>query len=296
MPSSRFVSPPPILWDYVLTWPNWPGASPYPMIGSSMAASGNAVLARELTLSSTTGNAGSWSYLIGGGVGAAVNSVIGPAGRIAASIGGNPISWASLFPFWIPAWGPASGMNPGAYANVWAQVAVFDISFALPAAPYVYNADQTGFWFTSRTGGTINQTVTPGGANASGGFGICFNDDGTGNTTVELICYHGAAVGLRVAAPAGSIPDITKWSTARLMVTPAYNGTEARLTAWINGIEWASQDFDDATLYRPTTVNATNPGPYFLVSKIGSVDQKIYAALTGRWGRVTPQGVAVQDI
>jgi len=219
-------------------------------------------------------------------------------GRACAFNNGANVAMMTYCPVWHPNYGPASGLNPGAYQPAFAAVYVYDIFFALASAAAVYTPDLTGWWWvptvTAAGIAPTFQNVPPGGPAPSGGFGLCVNDDGGGNAIMQFISFLGAAILQRTQVPAAWTPDLTKWNAARIIIISADAAQEARLSVQVNGNKLITdQPFDDVLLMRPNTV-VNRTLSYGVDFVVGGSASKIYYGYRTRLGNSLPDGTPVQ--
>jgi len=218
--------------------------------------------------------------------------------RACAFNNGALVALMTFCPVWYPNFGPASGLNPGAYQPAFGAVYVYDIFFALASPAAVYTPDTTGWWWvptvTAAGIAPTFQDIPPGAPGPSGGFGLCVNDDGGGNAIMQFVSFLGAAILQRTQVPAAWTPDLTKWNAARIIVISADAAQEARLSVQVNGNKLITdQPFDDVLLMRPNTVQARalSYGVDFVVRGSAS---KIYYGYRTRLGNSLPDGTPVQ--
>jgi hypothetical protein len=289
MPTTSLMQSPPPVWIY--RWA-WPALGATDLVNTVCAVSNRSMFFPCLQSSSVSQ---SFNPLV-----VATNTLRFQwrRGRACARSNTDPTAFIAQWPSWTPDYGPAAGITAGARTCDESVVAVFDIMLSLTSPLAVYTPDTTGWWWVpTRNAATAipnPEDCPPGAALPLGGFGVCVNNDGAGNAQLEFVCFNGALVTLRIAAPAGSVPDITLWNSVRVLLVSAAAGREAFVSAWVNSVPWiAAQAFDDVTLFRPETVSAPtiNFGLDFV--QAGSVSD-IYQSVGAKFGRTTPSGQPYQ--
>ncbi len=222
-----------------------------------------------------------------------------------AAINGKGSGWRP--PEWLPSFGPASEMSPGARLLDGAVVGVFDWHFSMELAGAVPNwEDDTCPMMWYPVGGFhSSDDVTPGTAGAwVGGFGVFLNDDGGGGSQYEYVSYTSGSPGAireRVVFPAAAIPDLDDWHTIRTIVVSAASGREAFVTIQANGVDVLTRDFGNGAsdIQRP---DDASPGPPSSTGLVCGINIRGSAASpsavnyqhTAKFGRFTPDGAELQ--
>jgi len=234
----------------------------------------------------------------------------GVVGPLFSALGGRPAAVVTTVA--VPAaagWTPdlfqpsydPDAWNVGALYAPDSVVGIFDFHVACTSALFAGAADVTGFWFVPLIPLQLGFTgTTPGGGSPSGGFGVGLNDDGGGGNEWQFISYDAAGTILqRTPVSAAIIPDVTLWSSFRFTVVGAGAGRPAEVSLEVNrtsivGVQ--AVPFDDVTLFRPNTLDAT-ASRFCFCHTLGAMAGDGYNfSLYARYGRFTAGGEEIQGV
>lgn len=207
-------------------------------------------------------------------------------------------------PAWLPSFGPASSMAPGAQLLPDAVVMVWDwnVSINLAAATPGWADDTCPFMFLPVGGAHTVATAPIGdpGGNHIGGFGVFLNNDGAGGARYEYVSWSTGAPGSvleRVAVASSVVPDVADWNTVRFIIVGAASGREANVTVEVNGTTIVSErEFGSAVLQRPTAAVAGATGMAGAVAVRGTADDQLFWSWECKQGRFTPSGAELQAV
>ena len=243
-----------------------------------------------------SGSTGATSQLVGGRTFVAAGPM--PPGRVEScrlvtttgAIGGGmkpPMEHGS--------YGPASEFATGVLQAPSSVVNVYGVSWCCSDAVDNWPDDTTGFAFSPNTG-VITDNLRPGSLPFSG-FGLFFNSDGAGGSEVEYVSWLGAATVERVPIPAGFVPDMALWNSARFTIVSAAAGREAQVSIEVNSRPFLFREFSNAgspDIPLPSAISATALHYVFSANaRLGGGEFFSYTAY-GYGGRFNPAGQELQ--
>jgi hypothetical protein len=196
-------------------------------------------------------------------------------------------------PDWLPHFGDPATISPGATVLPGAVVGVFDWNLActIAAGSPSWPDDCTGVYFQRNEAAA---DTIPGVAVTADveGCGVFVNSDGAGGTRFEYVSWAAGAPGAILQRTPIPVPDITAWSTVRLVVITAANARELNVQVFVNGTQHVDAFAGTAQLAR-FNASGVSSGPVNRIL-VGTGPDTLFFQMSARFGRFTPAGIEVQ--